>query len=125
MLIPESVRLVYCYFGNGIALGVYGTKENVDIVLDGLYNYEGHNDEATRYLSDNFGYILTTKDKLLRGLSNAFCTKLIAERVHLHRGARVGVWSEAQAKAAEVFATISHEPFLTGSSPAKIYEMAS
>lgn len=124
MIIPESVKLVYCYFGNGIALGVYGSKDNVDVTLNGLYNYNAHDDQP-RYLSDGFGYVLTTKEKLKHGIANMFVTDLKARLLDKPRKARHGIWPEAERKAKEVFDQIKLEPFLEGGSPAKEYEIAS
>lgn len=63
------VELVYCYFGNGIALGASGAKGDIEVELNRLYNYGGHNDQI-EWLSDTFGYVLTTKQKLERGVVN-------------------------------------------------------
>ncbi len=125
MLNPDSaLRLVYCYFGSGIALGVYGPKDEIDIVLDGLYNYNGHDDDEIQYLSDNFGYVLTTKDQLLRGLANAFCVGKLQQLVHMEKSWRELVWPEAVEMARVAFENIEHEPFLTGASPAREYDLA-
>jgi hypothetical protein len=125
MTIPESVKLVYCYFGNGIALGVYGSRENIDITLNGLFNYGAHSDSETRYLSDNFGYVLTTKKQLLHGIANMIVTDLTQKKLGEPREARRGIWEQAEAESKVIFDNIKPEQFLTSGSPAVQYEIAS
>lgn len=122
MTIPQSVKLVYTYFGSGVGLGAYGPQEEIDMVLNSLYNHKGHND-ITRYLSHNFGYVLTDKKSLLIGIKNAIVTRLINDRIMLTRAERNGVWEQAETEAQEIFDNIKHESFLTGSTPAKEYEV--
>jgi len=62
-------KFVFQYFGQGIALGLGGAKEEVSNSLNLLYNYGSHKDQIT-WLSDTFGYVLTTKKTLIKGVSN-------------------------------------------------------
>lgn len=122
MFIKPHVKLVYCYFGNGIALGAYGPKEEIEATLNVLYNYKAHDDQA-RYLSDTFGYVLTNKDQLLRGLANGFVTELQSEKMDEPRAARKGIWELAQVKASEAFEKLEPEPFLSGATPGREYQV--
>lgn len=123
MLIPATVRLVYCYFGNGIALGAYGPRGEIDSVLNALYNYKGHSDETNRFLSDSFAYVATDKRRLLYGLTNWLVTQKIAEKVSEPREARRGVWEKSEEEAKAILESIEHETFLTEGPPVKEYSI--
>lgn len=121
MIIPKSVRMVYCSFGGNIAFGAYGSKEDVTRLLDTLYNYGGHKDDNV-FMSENFGYVLTSKEKLAAGFRKANLGRLLLAQRYEPREARVGVWETACAIGDDQFESIEHESFLTGRTPAHIYD---
>ena len=120
MIIPSTVRLVYCYFGNGIALGAYGPKPDVDQALTLLFNYGAHEDEA-RYISDTFGYVLTNKKQLIKGIATACVTHNVQAKIQEPKASRKDVWKEALHQAGDVFGKIEAEPFLTAGASTREY----
>ncbi len=113
MIIPETVKLVYCYFGNGIALGAYGPKTDIERTLNLLFNYGAHDDDKTRFLSETFGYVLTNKKQVAKGLAAACVTHNVKAKIQESKEARGDVWPQALAQASGLFGAIESEPFLT------------
>ncbi len=110
------LKLVFTYFGNGIALGAYGdNKEEVATALDMLYNYNAHEDKVT-YLSDTFGYVLTDKDRLTKGIKNIFTADFVKKHAEFPAEKRRALWpaseQEATRRANKVVDDIPLENFL-------------
>lgn len=70
--ILTRLKLVYTWFGAGIAVGGEGEKADIVQFFDGLYNFGGHDQSETSFLSERFGYVLTTKEAAKRGLAAAY-----------------------------------------------------
>ncbi len=111
MIDDTNTVMVYTHFGPGIAFGIYGTKEVIETNLNGLYNYGGHSDKIT-FLSDSFGYILTTRDKLLKGLQNWAVADVMNIARQYDRNQRKVLFAGARQFGADVFKSIAPENFL-------------
>lgn len=104
------VKIVHQPYGSDMALGIYGnSREEVQIEANNLYNYEITNSKP-HYFSDNFAYVLTSKDRLIKGLE-ARCMVGMQFKETPHRivenGARVSKLKDmAKAQAAEMFEEI-------------------
>lgn len=121
--ILSKVSLSQTGFGNGIALGVYGDPEQLTRVLNGLFNYGGHSQDEPTFLSETFGYVLTTKPKLRRGLANAFIVANTQSTLDMPRKerkeARRECWGAALRAADDVLARVKCEPFLKAQNEAE------
>lgn len=113
-------------YGGGIALGSFSeSKASIEHDLNELYNWRGHNDEIN-WLSDNFGYILTNKYQLTKGIENSFMAAAFREAIFMPRGSERKKFFEDYRKkskesAAEFVESIPIEIFLNQTNQ-KVYE---
>ena len=95
-IIP-NLRFVHTWFGANIALGAYGNKEHIEQFFNGMYNHGGHNSEEIHYISDTFGYVLTTKPNVRQSMANAHISALRQAAVKQDARLTPESWSAAKA----------------------------
>jgi hypothetical protein len=95
MLTPTH-RVVYTNYGKdkGLAVGLYGDKEEITQILNRLYNY-GACENPPRITSNTFGYILTDEKQFKKSLMGLF---LAEEEMNLYRSDRNGLVKENEAE---------------------------
>lgn len=108
-------RLVYNYWGAGIALGVYGTRSEVERTCTGLYNINA-TDSDPIWLNEDpktaFAYVLTSFDRLRKGLADKFIVGFLTNKKTKHLRFKGGFMPMALKKAEERISTILPEQFL-------------
>lgn len=122
------MKLVYQYFGNGIALGIYGNREEITTFGNYLFNH-GATKGDTHFLSESFGYVLTDKQTLRRGLANGEVTKdrFLANEygprgVDLHQAPEPSLWPSCLEIADWKMSQITREDFLEEMTPGSVYD---
>ena len=73
------IKLSKHTYGNGIRLGVSGTRNEIQSFCNGMYNH-GQTDSAPAWLCDTFAYILTTEEKVKAFLTNVVAVRKIYKR---------------------------------------------
>lgn len=109
-------KLVYCYWGNGIAVGIYGTKEEVTITANRLYNYKA-TDSDPIWISDNpeqaFAYVLSDFETLEQGYTDMFITGMTTQgKTEARRRLGHNLKKVCRVKAKARIAEMAREPFL-------------
>lgn len=121
-------------YGCGTAIAAQGSHDEVVKTLNRYYNF-GITSSEPIFLNEkdnagnSFAYVLSDKEKMLKGFSDMAATGLISSTIHLakrvkrqHRrfcGVKGGVMSIAPSRAAHKIESLTKEDFLTDfSSPA-------
>jgi hypothetical protein len=86
-----KVKLVIQRYGNGLALGMSGRKEDIERQANILYNYKITNAEPI-WMCDNFAYILTSDELLFEGMKLKAKVSMIGTRFakrQIYKGKRM------------------------------------
>ena len=118
-------RYVYSTYGNEIAVGVYGdTTEEVTHTLDHLYNFNATNSDI-HWLSDKFGYVLSSWDKLEKGFADMEIAKILKKHVDAPLRVKRGLRDIARQSAKSFVSEIPFDNFVNQHSPpAYVYSYA-
>lgn len=104
-------KLVFTYWGAGIALGIYGTKAEVSRTAAALYNNNATDSEPI-WLNDDaknaFAYVLTDWPRLKKGYTDLFIVANLPKRAKLKRNLKKVSAMEADQRLESIVA----EPFL-------------
>ena len=75
----EQANIVISAYGNGIAVGLNGTREQIERTFNRFFNWGatgiGELGDYLHDLSDNFSYFLSTEADMLRAMSYETMTK--------------------------------------------------
>jgi hypothetical protein len=97
------VKLVQQPYGSDIALGIYGnTREEIQIEANNLYNY-GVTNSMPHYYSDNFAYVLTSQNRILKGFTDRYLVDMQEGVTHrcIENGVRISKLPEMAKEKAE------------------------
>jgi len=75
----EHAKIVISAYGNGIAVGLHGTREQIEKNFNRFFNWGatgiGELGDYLHDLSDNFSYFLSTETDMLRAMTYETMTK--------------------------------------------------
>jgi len=113
--IAKKVKLIYCYWGEGISIGISGPRDLVEQECNKLYNYKA-TDSNPMWLNEDdnqsFAYVLSDWDRLRKGIADSYITDfLMDERMKKNRF-KGGFMPLALEKADEYISGIESEQFL-------------
>ena len=108
-------KQVYQYWGEGLALGISGTRDEVERTCNCMYNFNITNSEPI-WMNDNseasFAYVLTDWKRLRKGLADKFITGFLTNRKMKAKRFKRGFMPLALIKADNKLSEIMSEQFL-------------
>ena len=106
--LPIESHLILQHYGNGIAIGIAGTPDEINRIANGLY-FSAATESEPHFMSDNFAYVLSDEERLTR-----YYSLKIAAR--LKREGRLPTWKKSVAaaipQAKKAYASLKWEDFL-------------
>lgn len=116
------LRHVYSTYGNDIALGIYGAShDEVSNALNTFYNYHATDGEP-HFLSDTFGYILTTWAQLEKAVADMETAKILEKHLNAPNNVKRGLQAVARQSAKTFVTELPFDNFVNqGSPPAHVY----
>lgn len=107
--------LKFCYtnYADGIALGISGGNEQIVQFGNALFNFGG-TEGNLNYMSEQFAYILTSKNKLQRCISAIEISKTNWQVKSLSKSERRKslIWAAAEQKGKDFINNLLLEPFI-------------
>lgn len=123
----KNANLVISNYGNGIAVGIQGSKEQIEIQFNRFFNLGGAangctsnycsndknvGDDYLHEMSDSFAYFLSTEEAMLDALTNEKIVNLNSKPNPEFKGRKGGVLSEIKMQAKEEYDKIERENFM-------------
>ena len=117
-MLNENTHLVLDNLGPYIAIGLYGTKEEIAETLTPFYN-QGAFDGEVIFKSDTFGYVTGPSGRAWGGIYRHFQCQMLRDRPKGQKGAAFN--REARRRADVVWRAAKNENFLKESEVKKFY----
>lgn len=120
-------NLVISRYGNGIAVGIQGNKDQIEMQFNRFFNLGGAangctsnycsndknvGDDYLHEMSDTFSYFLSTEEAMVDALTNELIVKLNSQSNPTLKGKKGGVLAELKAQAQEQYDQIEKENFM-------------
>jgi hypothetical protein len=129
-------NLVISSYGNGLAVGIEGSREEIEIQFNRFFNHGGagrfctedfcsENGEAgdnyLHFTCDRFAYFLSDDDSMIGAMLNE---KLMQANIDpssnlIHKGKKGGIYNELKENAIQEFSAIKRENFM-GFKPSEV-----
>ena len=109
-------NLTLQYYGNGFAMGITGkNKADIEQTANRFFNW-GATESETHFMSDTFGYVLTTEAKLVRFFALMILNRLMGKVDFTPRALRrvlaMKRWAHVSKLAQEKFNAIGKDTFI-------------
>jgi hypothetical protein len=139
LMTNTNQNLVVSSYGNALAIGVEGSKEEIETQFNRFFNHgaagrnctedfcneEGCGDNYLHFTSDKFAYFLSTDEAMVGALLNEKLMTLNSRLGELQsvKGKKGGLYNELKAEAEKDYSLLRRENFMGFKSPeANVYQ---
>lgn len=123
----KNSNLVISLYGSEIAVGIEGTKEQINQQFNRFFNMGGAapnctssfcsedsdtGDNYIHFLSDRFAYFLSSEEDMIKAFETEQLMNMNAKPNPEHKGKKDGILNEVKALAKELYKNIKRENFM-------------
>lgn len=123
----KNSNLVISFYGSEIAVGIEGTREEINQQFNRFFNMGGAapncttsfcsedsdtGDNYLHFMSDRFAYFLSDEEAMIKALETEQLMNMNAKSNPEHKGKKDGVLKEVKALASEIYKNIKRENFM-------------
>lgn len=123
----KNSNLVVSLYGSEIAVGIEGTREEINLQFNRFFNLGGaaHNcteqfcseesntgDNYLHFMSDRFAYFLSSEEAMTEAFQTEMLMNANARPNPEHKGKKDGILNEVKALAKELYKNIKRENFM-------------
>ena len=123
----KNSNIVISLYGSEIAVGIEGTKEEINQQFNRFFNMGGAapncttsfcsedsdtGDNYLHFLSDRFAYFLSDEEAMIKALETEQLMNMNAKPNPEHKGKKDGILNEVKALAKELYKNIKRENFM-------------
>ena len=124
---PSTNNLVVSLYGSQIAVGIEGSKEQIEGQFTRFFNMAGAapnctsafcsedydtGDNYLHYMSDNFAYFLSSEEAMIKALETEQLVKINSRSNPEYKGKKGGILQEVVETAKEAYKNIKRENFM-------------
>ena len=122
----QNNNLVISSYGNGIAVGIEGSNDEIQIQFNRFFNHggagknctedfcneQGAGDNYLHFVSDRFAYFLSSEESMIGSLLNEKLTKLNCSPNPSLKGKKGGIFNELKLQSQNEYNLIKRENFM-------------
>ena len=123
----RNSNLIVSLYGSEIAIGIEGTKEEINQQFNRFFNLGGAaancterfcsedydtGDNYIHFMSDRFAYFLSSEEDMIKAFETEQLMTLNSKPNPEHKGKKDGILNEVKAQAVEIYTNLRRENFM-------------